>query len=150
MRLDWLLSALHFVLVFSLVAILAEQWALLTPEMTPSRLRLAGTLDRGYGMSAALLLGIGFARVFFGAKGSAFYLSNPVFWAKIDLFATAGLFSIPPTTQLIRWTRQVRQQTDYLPPRDEVRGIRWWLLAQSLLLVLIPFVAVAMARGYGL
>ncbi len=148
MTIDWLLSALHFLLVFILVAILAAQGALLRSGMTASGLRLAAKLDRGYGASAALLLAAGFGRVFFGAKGSPFYLSNPIFWAKICLFATVALFSIPPTVQLIRWTKQAQQKIDSLPPHDEVRRIRRWLLAESVLLVLIPFLAAAMARGY--
>jgi putative membrane protein len=71
---DVFLSAFHFLLVFSLVAILAVQGALIRPGITASSLRLAATLDRAYGASAVLLLGVGFSRVYWGAKGSAFYL----------------------------------------------------------------------------
>ncbi|MDL1862345.1 DUF2214 family protein, partial [Betaproteobacteria bacterium PRO7] len=35
-------------------------------------------------------------------------------------------------------------------PRDEqVRGVQRWLLAEALVLVVIPFLAAAMARGVG-
>ena len=79
---DLFLSALHFLLVFALVAILAAQSALIRPGITASSLHLAVNLDRAYGASAMLLLGVGFGRVYWGAKGSSFYLSNPL-WAKI-------------------------------------------------------------------
>ena len=49
MTIDFLLSALHFLLVFSLVAILAAQGAHLRRGMTSPNLRLAAKLDRGYG-----------------------------------------------------------------------------------------------------
>lgn len=149
MTLDALLSALHFVLAFGLVAILAAQTALLRPGMSSSSLRLAANLDRGYGAAALLLLGAGFARVFFGAKAASFYLSNPVFWAKLGVFAAVALLSIPPTVRLIRWSSEARAQPAFLPRDEQVRGVQRWLLAEALVLVVIPFLAAAMARGVG-
>ena len=121
---DLLLSSFHFLLVFLLVAILAAQSTLIGPGMTTDGMRLAASLDRAYGVSAVLLLGVGFSRVWWGAKGSAFYLSNPLFWAKIGLFATVAVLSIPPTLQLIRWTKQAELQADFLPPMEQVQRIQ--------------------------
>ena len=55
MTIDFLLSALHFLLVFLLVAILAAQGALIRPGMALPGLRLAAKLDRGYGALATML-----------------------------------------------------------------------------------------------
>lgn len=60
---DLFLSVFHFLLVFTLVAILAAQSALIRPGISSSSLRLAANLDRAYGASAMLLLGVGFSRV---------------------------------------------------------------------------------------
>ncbi len=150
MRIDLLLSVLHFLLIFSLVAILAAQSALIRPGITAISLRLAANLDRFYGVSATLLLGVGFVRVYWGAKGSSFYLSNPLFWAKIGFFTTIAMLSIPPTLQLIRWTKQARLQDNFLPSNEQVRRMQWWLRAEILVLLFIPFFAAAMARGVGL
>jgi putative membrane protein len=149
MRTELLLSAFHFLLVFGLVGVLAAQAALVRPGMTSSSLRLAAYLDRGYGAAALLLVGIGSARVFFGAKGSQFYLANPAFWAKIVLFATVAILSIPPTVRMIRWLRQTRIQVGFLPPDAQIRGVQRWLLAEGIVLLFIPLVAAAMARGVG-
>lgn len=146
---DYTLSALHFVLVLVLVAVLAAQAVLIRPGMRPTGLRLAANLDRSYGMVAMLLLGIGFARVFLGAKGSAFYISNPMFWAKLFFFGAVALLSIAPTLALVRWTKQARVRTDFVPPDTEIRRIQRWLLAEGLLLAVIPWLASAMARGIG-
>jgi putative membrane protein len=147
---DWLLSVSHFVLVFSLVAILAAQWGLLRAGMTASALRLAAALDRGYGASALLLVGVGFARVWYGVAEADFYLSNPVFWIKIGLFTIVALLSVPPTVQLIRWTRQASLCRGFVPRDEEISVIRRWLTAEAGIMLLIPFVAAAVARGYGL
>ena len=110
MTVDFLLSALHFLLAFALAAILAAQGVLLRPGLSAQSLSAAANLDRIYGATAGLLLVAGFGRVFYGAKGSQFYLDNPVFWAKIACFAAVAVLSIPPTVRLIRWTRQWRRQ----------------------------------------
>jgi putative membrane protein len=147
---DMLLSSLHFLLVFALVAILAAQSALIRPGIPASDLRLAAILDRAYGASAALLLGVGFSRVYWSAKGSSFYMSNPLFWTKIGLFTTVALLSIPPTLRLIQWSKQAHSQTEFLPSEEQIRRIRRWLRAEAFVLLFIPFVAAAMARGMGL
>lgn len=146
--LDLLLSALHFLFVFALVAVLASQSALIRPGMTVCNLQLAANLDRAYGASAVLLLGVGFSRVYWGAKGSCFYLSNPLFWTKIGLFATVAILSIPPTVQLIRWTKQARLQQPFVPPNERVGRIQLWLRAEWAVLLAIPFLAAAIARGW--
>lgn len=147
---DLLLSVFHFLLAFALVAILAAQSALMRAGITVSSLRLAANLDRAYGASAVLLLGVGFSRVYWGAKGSSFYLSNPLFWVKIGLFTTVAVLSIPPTLQLIRWAKQIHVHTEFLPPEAQIRRIQWWLRAEMIVLLFIPFFAAAMARGFGL
>jgi putative membrane protein len=147
---DLFLSAFHFLLVFTLVGILAAQSTLIRPGLTVSSLRLAAQLDRAYGASAVLLLGVGFARVWWGAKGSPFYLSNPLFWTKISLFMIVAMFSIPPTVQLIRWSKQAQLYPEFLPPTEQVQRIQWWLRAEGLVVIFIPFLAAAMARGFGL
>ena len=147
---DVLLSSFHFLLIFMLVAVLAAQYVLVRPGMTVSGLRLAAILDRVYGASAVLLLGVGFSRVYWGAKGSFFYLLNPLFWTKIALFAIVAMLSIPPTLQLIRWTKQTHSQPEFLPSDEEVHRIQWWLRAEMIVVVFIPFLAAAMARGIGL
>jgi putative membrane protein len=147
---DFLLSVLHFLLAFALAAAIAAQAAVLKPGLGAQGLRLAAHIDRMYGASAMLLLAVGFGRVFHGAKGSQFYLDNPVFWAKVACFGAVAVLSIPPTVRLVRWSRQARRQPGFLPADSEVLGTRRWLLAQAVVFVFIPVLGAAMARGYGI
>jgi putative membrane protein len=147
---DVFLSAFHFLLVLTLVAILAAQSSLIRPGITASNLRLVTLLDRAYGASAVLLLGVGFSRVLWSAKGAPFYLSNPLFWAKIGLFMTVAMFSIPPTIHLIRWSKHAHSLTDFRPPDEQIRYIQRWLYAEWMVVLFIPFLAAAMAHGIGL
>ena len=147
---DLFLSAIHFLLTFTLVAILATQSSLIRAGMTSPSLRLAAYLDRAYGASAVLLLGVGFSRVLWGAKGSPFYLSNLLFWTKIGLFMTVVMLSIPPTIHLIRWSRYAQSHTGVRLPDEQVQRVQRWLYAEWIVVLLIPFLAAAMARGIGL
>jgi putative membrane protein len=147
---DLFLSVFHFLLVFTLVAILAVQSILIRPGITIPNLRLATNVDRAYGASAVLLLGVGFSRVWWGAKGAPFYLSNPLFWTKMGLFMTVAILSIPPIVQLIRWSKQTHSQTDFVPSDKQVQRMQWWLRAEWIAVLFIPFFAAAMARGMGL
>lgn len=61
---DFVLSAFHFLLAFTVASILPAQSALVRPGITASSLGLAANLDRVYDASAVLLLGVRFSRVY--------------------------------------------------------------------------------------
>jgi putative membrane protein len=148
--LDLVLAILHHLLVFSLAGLLAAELALIRPGLGGAVLRALGGVDAGYGVTATLILAVGFSRVFLGAKGSAFYLSNPMFWAKMTAFAVVGLLSIAPTMLILRWRKRARSETGYVPPAGEVATARRVLVLELMVFALIPAFAAAMARGYGL
>jgi putative membrane protein len=147
---DLLLACLHHLVVFAIVTIPAVELALMRGRVDALRIRNLARLDATYGALAGLILVIGFARVFHGAKGSAFFLQNPVFWTKISFFALAGLVSIVPTVRLIRWKNAARRDTDFVAAPDAVASTRKWLTVELCVFVPIPLLAAAMARGVGL
>jgi putative membrane protein len=107
-------------------------------------------VDLVYGISAGLLLVIGFLRVFFFEKGANYYFNNPFFWVKMIAFLIVALLSIDPTLRYIRWNRTVRQ--NQLPEISEAEYSRTRLLLalQMIGLVLILLAAPLMARGVGM
>ncbi|MGR4864608.1 DUF2214 family protein [Caulobacter sp. LARHSG274] len=148
--LDLVLAILHHLLVFTLAGLLAAELALVRPGLGGGALKALGGIDAGYGATATLILAAGFSRVFLGAKGSAFYLSNPMFWAKMTAFAAVGLLSIAPTLLILRWRKRAQADAGYVPPAGEVATARRVLVLELLVFALIPAFAAAMARGYGL
>ena len=88
---DLFLALAHHFLVFGLAALLAAEAALLGPALTRKQLSLLGNLDTTCGIFAGLILIVGFGRVFFGIHGSAMFLTNPWFWAKITAFVIVGI-----------------------------------------------------------
>jgi putative membrane protein len=65
-------------------------------------------LDGGYGLTAALVVAVGVARVILGARGWVAWQDNPAFWAKMALFVAMGLISILPTLTFLRWSRAAK------------------------------------------
>jgi len=148
---DLVLAIVHHLIVFGIAAVLAAELALMrTAAMSPQTVRLLGRFDAFYGGLALAILVVGFARVWFGAKGADFYLHNPVFWAKIGAFGIVGLVSIKPTLRILAWQKSAKVNPVFMPALDEVRELRRLMLIEIHVFALIPVFAAMMARGIGL
>jgi putative membrane protein len=139
----------HFLSIFALVAALAAEAALYRQRMAAATLARLRRLDLGYMLAAIAVLATGLLRLFFFAKGPAFYAANPVFWVKLALFLLVGLMSVPPTLHYIRTAKASGGGEVAIPDRT-YRHIRGHLWGQLGLAALIPLMAALMARGIGL
>ncbi len=105
-------------------------------------------VDLVYGIAAGAVLVTGFARTWWGVKGTAWYWTNPLLHLKLALFAIVGIVSIFPTLRYLRWRKALRA-TGALPSEAEIVKTRKLVMIQAHLIALIPLVAVFFARGYG-
>ncbi len=150
MWLDALLAYLHYISIFTLIVFLTAEAVVLRPGMTPEIRQRLVRYDAVYGFAALAVLVTGGLRLFYGAKGYAFYVHNPVFHVKVGLFILVGLLSIMPTVTILRWKKQARTLPDFVPPPSEIAKTRRWVMIESHLIIFIPLAAVLMARGIGL
>jgi putative membrane protein len=139
----------HHVLIFALAGVLAFEIGAIKPGMSGGDVVRVGKVDIWYGILAALILIVGFARANFAAKGWDYYSHNHFFWAKIGCFAIVGLLSIQPTLAVIRWRGAVKDDPAFAPSARQVATVRRFLWAEVFFFALIPVFAAAMARGYG-
>ena len=147
---DFLLASLHHLLFFGLIAMLALQSALLSRPINAAMMKRLAGIDRGYGLTAVLLLFAGGARLFFGVKGSAYYLHNPWFHAKIGVFVLVAALSLWPTLAFLRWRLQLRADAAWLPAPAQVARLRTLVRVELALVAVILVLAAAMARHGGL
>ena len=142
--LDLFLAIGHHLLIFGLFGVLALEFAIVRPGLTPAWVQRIARIDIWYGLIAGLILAVGFSRAVFAAKGWVYYSHNLFFWLKLTAFAAIGLLSIPPTLAFIRW----RKAGD-TPDSTQIAPVRRLLWAELILFAALPILAAAMARGYG-
>jgi putative membrane protein len=104
--------------------------------------------DNVWAIAAVLWVSTGLYRAFGGMeKGTAYYLNSHFFLLKMALFIGVVLLEVWPMVTLIRWriAKGRGQPIDLQPSGAFARISR----VQAVMVVLIVFLAVGMARGLG-
>ncbi|UXI02979.1 DUF2214 family protein [Photobacterium sp. TY1-4] len=122
---------------------LAIENALLAEKLNFETARKLVLIDAMYGLSAIVTLGAGLILWFLVGKPSQFYTGNAVFHVKIGLFFFIALMSVIPTLFFLKHRKN--ESSEIQVPRYIMRIKR----LEATLLLLLPFLAVLMARGYG-
>ncbi len=147
--LDAILAYAHFISIILVVSTVITEAVLCWPGLTTEWAQRLGRIDLLYLVAAILALASGLLRLFFGVKGAAFYVNNPVFWVKMGLFIVAGLISIIPTLRFIRWSKALRNNTITAISNSELASTARIIYLELVLLALIPLMATLMSRGFG-
>jgi putative membrane protein len=143
-----LMSALHVLaLALGLGAVVARGRALRAVVRGDSAaIRRVLYADGLWGLAALLWLSTGLIRLLGGLdKSLDFYLYNGFFWTKMALFLLVLALEIRPMVTFIRW--RVALGSGGVPDTSGAALLVRLNHAETALVVLIPFVASAMARG---
>jgi putative membrane protein len=144
-----LTAYLHFLGMMILMATLLAEHVMLHTQMPPVHLQRVARTDLFYGMAAGIVFLTGLLRFAYFGKGIHFYLGNPMFYVKVGMFLLVALISIYPTVQFLSWRKMLTQGTlPELDPRTMTR-LRAVIRLELGLLIVIPLLAVLMARGIG-
>ncbi len=114
------------------------------------QVRLLGMVDLGYFLALIASLATGLARLLYFGQDPGYYYSNRLFWMKIMIFVAIGLVAIAPNLQYLRWNREARTAPAFAPLTREVERVRAAIALGLGLWLVIPLLAVLVARGYGL
>lgn len=143
MTLELAIRTGHFIAILCLLGTLAMQNVLLSQPVRQQLWRQLARLDSAYGLSAALVFLTGLTLWLGVGKPAEFYSENIVFMVKFSAFIVIGLVSVIPTVFLLKQRKTSKWST--MPP---------WLVFtkrfELIALVLLPALAVPMARGVGL
>jgi len=142
------MAYLHYLAIVLLSGFLVAEMVVCRPGLGAEHVRLLPRLDVLFFAAALLALATGLLRLFFYAKGVAFYLPNPAFVAKLALYVAIVGLSIKPTLAFIRWRRRLAESGE-LPASAEIASARRMIHVEVTLLALMPLMAVLMARGIG-
>jgi putative membrane protein len=148
MTLRWLLASFHLLaLGIGLGAIVARGVALRS-RLDGQGLRRVFLADSAWGVAALLWMVTGVWRLLAGLeKPTGYYFTNHAFLAKMAFFAIIFGLEVWPMMTLIAWRRRIaRAETPDTSAATLLASISFW---QAGLVVLMVFLATAMARGYG-
>ncbi len=148
MAMRWLFATLHLLALGIGLGAVWGRGRALRVALDAAGLRRVFYADNWWGIAALLWLATGLMRAFAGLeKGTAYYLNNHVFWAKMGLFLVIFLLELWPMLTLLQWRRQVRRGEQ--PETRAARQLARISVLEAVLVVLIAMAATAMARGYG-
>lgn len=144
MVLEILVRYVHFICIFTIAACLTAEHLMLKKQMMRSEIQRLAGIDGIYGIASILLLVAGLTMWFAVGKPAEFYSRNWVFHLKLGLFLTIGLLSISPTVFFLKNRKGIAMDQVDIPP-----GIIRLVRLELIILLLIPFLAILMARGIG-
>jgi putative membrane protein len=148
--LDAVLAWVHFVAIFAFTGCLFAEVLFYAQRLPAVTLARIARIDIAYGILTVAVVVSGIAHVMYSPKTPAFYVHDVLFWTKIGLFLTLGLFSIPPTVHFIRLRRAGSDAAGSLDiDAGTYRTVRACLVCEVILLLCIPLCAAFIARGYG-
>ncbi|MGK8708288.1 DUF2214 family protein [Metapseudomonas otitidis] len=146
---DAIAAYLHYLSIFLLFALLVLEHRLFKLPLDLDRARSLMRIDIAYGITASLVLATGLARALWFGKGSAYYLHNSLFHAKVGLFVLVALLSTFPTVVFLGWRNSIKAgQVPVLSPRTG-KLLVITLRAELTLLLVLPLLGALMARGFG-
>jgi putative membrane protein len=129
--------------------LMAEYWLC---RRMPDRIqvRQLGIVDMGYFLALITTLATGLARLLHDGQDPDYYYANRLFWLKITVFLAIGLVAVLPSLQYLRWNREARSAPAFAPLTREVDRVRAAIALGLGLWLVMPLLAVLVARGYGL
>ena len=138
-----LFRLLHFAAIFGLAGAVVIENMAINPQISGEDARNLARVDAVAGISAILVLAMGLTLWLWVGKPREFYSSNPVFHLKLGLFALMAVLAAAPAL-FFRRHRESEADSIVVP-----RHIRLALKVQLALLLVIPLLALLMARGIG-
>jgi len=144
------IAYLHYLSFMVAFAALVVEHLTLRKELELKQAWRLVITDGLYGIAAITVLVTGILRVLYFGKGTAYYLSNPVFHLKVGFFILVGLLSLYPTISFLLWLKPLRQGQVPTLELAAVQRLTWAIRAELAFLSGIPLLAAMMARGIGL
>src|SRR5215510_11242121 len=144
-----LTAYLHFLGMMILMATLLAEHVMLHAQMPPVHLQRVARTDLFYGIAAGVVFLTGLLRFVYFGKGIHFYLGNPLFYVKVGMFLLVALISIYPTMRFLAWRKMLKQGELPALALPSITRLRIMIRFELGLLIVIPLLAVLMARGIG-
>jgi putative membrane protein len=119
---------------------------ILKEKMRRNSIVLLAKADLTFGISAVFIVVTGLLRMYYFGKGINYYITNPIFVLKFSLFILIGVLSIMPTLQFLK----IRKTKTEFEKIKHIKMFKLLIGTELVLLLIIPLLAVLVAKGIGL
>ena len=134
----------HFIAIFALISCLVAENILVATKVSRGNFNKLARVDSIYGGAAGSVLILGLILWFGVGKPAAFYNANPLFHVKVTLFFITGACTIYPTIFINRNRGTSNEEVEF--PNKVI----WLMRFQFIPILIMPLLAVMMARGIGM
>lgn len=134
----------HFIGIIVLASMLITENILVRKTLPQNTVQLLARVDGIYGVGAVITLIAGLLLWLAVGKPAPFYSGNPVFHFKLTIFVVVGIMSLVPTFFFAKHRKF--EGVELIVPRHILIIKR----IELVLLLMLPLLAVLMARGVGL
>ncbi|MEX0733328.1 MAG: DUF2214 family protein [Steroidobacteraceae bacterium] len=141
---------LHLLAIGMAAGLLLTEYWLCRRMPDRTQAKLLGMVDLGYFLALIASLATGLARALYYGQDASYYLANRLFWLKMTIFLVVCLVAVAPALQYIRWNREARTAPSFAPLTREVERVRASIAIGLGLWLILPLLAILVARGYGL
>ncbi len=149
MTTEALLAYAHIMTFLMLATFLTSETALCRADwINPAAVRRLVRLNALSLLSGVLVLASGLARIAWGIKGSGWYWAQPLLHAKITLLVIMLALSLAAARRYRAWRRSL-DAGGALPDAAALKSTRRLVMWSAHIMVLIPLLAVFLARGVG-
>ncbi len=143
------LAFLHLGAMLGVAVFATSQTALLRPDWFNAAVAVRlQRVQRLYLASLWAMPATGALRLLWGVKGWAWYLGQPLLWAKLALWLGLLALAWAPGRAYARWVAAAARG-EPLPRTGEIDAMRRHVMRAAHAMLLIPLLAVALARGLG-
>jgi putative membrane protein len=144
----WALASLHLLALGIGLGAVWVRGKSLSAHLDVGGLRTVFLADTWWGVAALLWIATGAWRLLAGLeKGTGYYFKNQFFLTKMAVLVIILALEVWPMITLVGWRRRVMAGEP--PVTKSARALARISYAQAGLVVLMVFLAAAMARGYG-
>ena len=150
MNVSALFAFAHHLAAFALMAAITVEFVLMDRTLSHGQASRIQRADMVYGISAGALVVVGFLRVLYFEKGSAYYFHNVFFIIKLSLFLLVALLSIYPTVLFLSWNKLLKEGRLPQLTNVQIGRLRKILLWELLGVIGIVLCASFMAKGSGM
>ena len=145
MNITLIVRYIHFISILIVFATLVFEYLMLANQLDRKTIGKISRVDGIYGVFAIVIVGAGLTLWLWVGKPAEFYNANGIIYIKLGLFSLVGILSIWPTIFFLKQRKGDENEMVEIPPL-----IKKLVLAEIILMLLIPALAVMMANGVNL